>query len=113
MKRKVTLRQYLDALNIIGGGRDINVDGIDGIAVESPVQELTDEGLKHFSPCLDLIMDGDTVTGTDEDYDRLYEFQEEDTGDGGKLQLAWEYLTAMAGYCSTGNYDKWFRTNEE
>lgn len=48
MKRNITLEQFLDALDIIGGGVDINVDGIDGIAVESPVPELTEEGRRHL-----------------------------------------------------------------
>lgn len=113
MKRNVTLKKFLDALDIIGGGVDINVDGIDGIAVESPVQELTEEGLEHFSPCLNLKMDGYTVVGTDRDYDDLHNYQEEDEGDGGRLMLAWEYLAAMAGDCSVRNYDRWFKPSGE
>ena len=104
-----TLGQYLAELK---EDTDVYVDGIgDGMAVCVPVQKLTDEGLRYFGDCLSLSMDEDSpdlVVGTDEDYDNLYEYEEEDKGNGGRLMLAWEFLCAMAGYCSTSKYDKWF-----
>lgn len=57
-------------------------------------------------------MDGHCIIGNDDDYDILTDYQEEDKGDGGRLQKAWEFLCSLAGYCSCDNYDKWFKGDD-
>lgn len=89
---------------------DLYVDGIDGIAVcpADELPKLTAKGVEKFKECFDLPVDGHLVEGTGEDYDRLADYQDDDEGDGGRLQLAWEFLCALAGYCSQKNFDIWF-----
>lgn len=89
---------------------DLYVDGIDGIAV-CPADELpmlTPEGYEHFRDCFDLNVEGYLVEGDDEDYDAMYDYEDNDRGDGGRMYLAWELISALAGYCSSTNYEKWF-----
>lgn len=112
MEETVTLREYLKVLNARGEDIDVYVDGLDGIAVCPPIQKLTEVGYAHFAPCLDLPVEGDTIMGTDEDYDELYDYIEEDKGDGGRMELAYEYIRAMAGYCAASDYKKWFVAEE-
>ena len=87
---------------------DVYVDGIDGIAFCPEAFQLTNAGEEKFRDCFNLEMDGDTVMGEEKDYDDLYEFDEENKGNGGRLQLAWEFLCAMAGFCSSKDFSKWF-----
>lgn len=88
---------------------DVYVDGIDGIAFCPESFQLTKAGEDKFRDCFQLKMDGDTVVGEEKDYDDLCEFDEENKGNGGRLQLAWEFLCAMAGFCSSKDFVKWFR----
>ena len=105
-KKKIRLDEYLTACRIIGEDRDIEVDRIDSVAYCGT--GLTAEGRKHFEKALALPMymteDGDicpcVISENDADYD-------EDNEDSA-LQLAWDMLYGMAGYCSTTDYDKWF-----
>lgn len=87
---------------------DVYVDGIDGIAFCPESFSLTKAGEEEFRDCFQLKMDGDTVVGEEKDYDDLCEFDEENKGNGGRLQLAWEFLCAMAGFCSSKDFSNWF-----
>lgn len=89
---------------------DLYVDAIDGIAVcpADELPKLTMRGIEKFKECFDLPVDGHLVEGTGDDYDRLADYQDDDEGDGGRLQLAWEFLCALAGFCSQKNFDIWF-----
>lgn len=89
---------------------DLYVDGIDGIAV-CPADELpmlTPEGYEHFRDCFDLEVEGNLIEGADEDYDAMYDYEDGKTEDGGRMYLAWEFISALAGYCSCSDFDKWF-----
>lgn len=104
-KNEITLGKFLEACRILDEEKDIYVDGIDGIAYCGT--ELTEEGEKHFAEALALPMEGYCVISHDDnDYD-LLEKEE------GKLQLAWELLAGMAGYCSCDNWDKWFKDSDD
>lgn len=107
MKKKYTFEDLISSINNLGNDVDVYVDGIDGIAVCPPVS-LTGEGRKHFEAALSLPVQGYCVMGEDEDYNKLYEYEEEDKGDGGRLLLAWEFLKSQAGYCSCSKFAKWF-----
>lgn len=87
---------------------DVYVDGIGGICFCPESFSLTKAGIDEFRDCFDLKMDGDTAMGEEKDYDDLYEFEEENKGDGGRLELAWEFLCSLAGYCSESDFRKWF-----
>ena len=87
---------------------DVYVDGLGGIAFCPESLQLTPAGIQEFKRCFDLKMDGDTAMGEEKDYDDLYEFEEENKGDGGRLELAWEFLCSLAGYCSESDFRKWF-----
>lgn len=89
---------------------DLYVDGIDGIAVVSAddLPMLTPEGYEHFRDCFDLNVVGNLIEGDDEDYDAMYDYEDNDRGDGGRMYLAWEFISALAGYCSNTNFEKWF-----
>lgn len=101
-----TLENYLNACQIIGEDRNIVVDGIDAIAYCGT--RLTPEGRKHFAECLNLPMHEENghpspcvISNDDADYD--------EDNENSRLALAWEMLAGMAGYCSSENYDKWFK----
>lgn len=96
----MTLNEFFNYLNSIDEDVDVMVDGIDCIAVCPPVK-LTEEGRKHFAPALELEVEEYCVMGSDEDYDGI------DEGTG-RLSLAWELLSGLAGYCACEDFDKWF-----
>lgn len=106
MKKTITFDEYLNACRIIGEDRDIEVDNHDSIVYCG--EELTEEGRRHFAKALVLPMyqteDGDicpcVISEDEADYD-------EDNEDSA-LNLAWEMLCSMAGYCSCEDYDRWF-----
>ena len=89
---------------------DLYVDGIDGIAVVSAddLPMLTPEGYEHFRDCFDLNVEGNLIEGDDEDYDAMYDYEDNEIGDGGRMYLAWEFLSSLAGYCSVTDFNKWF-----
>lgn len=89
---------------------DLYVDGIDGIAVCSAddIPMLTPLGIEHFKACFDLEVEYNLIEGTDEDYDAMYDYEDGKTEDGGRMYLAWEFISALAGYCSCSDFDKWF-----
>lgn len=96
----VTLQDLLHAINIIGEDHDVCVDSIDSIAVCPPVK-ITPVGREYFKQALtaNVIVEYkndshlDTyVSGTDEKID----------------EMAWELLSALAGYCYADSYDQWF-----
>lgn len=91
MGRPKTLRGFLSDCRKKGDDVDIYVDGIDAIAYCGT--KLTEEGAEHFKAALDLHMDGNVVTGDDDSL----------------LDLAWDMLTGMAGYCSCDDWDLWFK----
>lgn len=111
-KQKITIREFIHYLNCTEKDIDVYVDGIDGIAVCGGEIALTPAGMAEFGEVLEMEMDGHCIIGNDDDYDILTDYQEEDKGDGGRLQKAWEFLCSLAGYCSCDNYDKWFKGDD-
>lgn len=107
----ITLRELLHSINVQNNDIDIYVDGIDGIAVCAPVT-LTDEGEREFADVMDMEVDGYTIIGDDKDYEDLEDVENDKTDYGGRLELAWQLLTGLAGYCSCANYDKWFKNGK-
>lgn len=105
---KVTLGDYIRALQITGEEKDIEVDCIDAICYCGT--RLTEAGKKHFKDALALPMYENergeicpcVVSDNEEDYDLL------EDGKENKLSLAWEMLFGMAGFCSCDKFDKWF-----
>ena len=89
---------------------DLYVDGIDGIAVVAAddLPMLTPEGYEHFRDCFDLNVEGNLIEGDDEDYDAMYDFEDDKREDGGRMYLAWEFISSLAGYCSVTDFNKWF-----
>ena len=49
MEKKITVREYFHALNILEEDRDVYVDCIDGIAVVGGDIKLTPKGVEKFS----------------------------------------------------------------
>ncbi|MBO7617336.1 MAG: hypothetical protein J6T22_09480 [Bacteroidales bacterium] len=104
-KHKYHLDDLLMAINLFDKDTDVTVDGINVIAVCPPVK-LTKEGIKKFKPALDLPVDHLTVVSDDDaDYD--------EDNPNSKLELAWQLLYSLAGYCSTKDYQKWFEDGTE
>lgn len=103
---KETLRELIHHLNAHEEDVDVSVDGMgNSIAIVGGEIGLTELGRQKFGAVLDMELDGYTIIGTDEDYDLLDEGK-------GNLTLVWEFLTAMAGYCSCTDYEKWFEGND-
>lgn len=90
MGRPKTLRGFLAECRKKDEDVDIYVDGHDAIAYCG--NRLTEEGATYFKKALDLTMNGHAVVGDDDD----------------ELDLAWQMLVSMAGYCSCDDYDRWF-----
>ena len=110
-KPQLTLREMLHFLNCQEEDRDIYVDameGADGIAVCGGDIALTHDGFEKFGKVLDMKMDGNTIIGNNADYNAMYDYEELEKGDGGRLYLALELIRALAGYCNSSDYDKWF-----
>ena len=103
-KKKITLREFIKAHNIIESDIDVYVDGIDGIAVVFPL-ELTEVGEEYFKDALDMCWV--------ENGGSCIEWESDDTDDEDGIPncawLAWQLLKAQAGYCSVENFDKWFK----
>lgn len=96
-----TLEDLLYEINKLEDDRDVTVDGEGTIAVVAPVC-LTPAARTEFGEVLKLRADGDIVLG----------YHSEDYEAGGTIEEAWRFLTALAGYCSTENYEKWFEGEE-
>ena len=110
-KSQMTVKDMLHFSNCQEEDRDIYVDGIDGIAVCGGEIALTSAGMERFGVVLDMEMDGNTIMGNDEDYNNMYDY-EEGKGDGGRLYLAYEFICALAGYCDSSDYTKWFEGDD-
>lgn len=89
---KVTLKDLLHSINVLEEDVDVTVDGIDSIAVCSPIQ-FTPEGLKEFEKALNVESKGCCVGSNSSEED---------------CEEVWRLLSALAGYCSSGNYETWF-----
>lgn len=109
-KEKLTLREFIHLKNREEDDIDMSVDGTDCyIAVVFGDIKLTPEGEKEFKSCLDgLHVDGHRIMGNDDDYEAYETWLEEGGDDGGRLYAAVVLLYALAGYCSTSNFAKWF-----
>lgn len=110
-KKKVTLREYLHAYNALEHNAiDVSVDGTGFcIAVVFGEIKLTNEALRYFADALDnLYMYDESCVTSDNDSD----FDEFEENNGGRLALAIEFLSALAGYCSCSDYDKWFEGDD-
>lgn len=103
----MTLREFINFANLAELDEDVNVDGIDSIALVGGDIELTEDGEKHFKKALDECY-------VEEEY--LIEWNDDPTSNRDENEgcpdvawLAWELLTALAGYCSQSDYDKWIK----
>lgn len=79
---------------------DVAVDGIDDIAVCAPVK-LTPEGMKHFEKALTAEVE---VKYKDEEHESTFVSDDSEELD----EEAWGLLTALAGFASEDNFDRWF-----
>lgn len=113
-KEQLTLREFIHLKNREEDDIDMEVDGTDCyIAVVFGDIKLTPEGEQKFKGCLDgLHVVGHCVLGNDDDYEAYQKWMEEGEGDGGWLLDAEILLCALAGYCSTSNFSKWFEGKE-
>lgn len=111
MKKIFTLEDLLDSINSNGNDVDVDVDGVNCIAVCPPVC-LTEKGRKQFETALSLPVEEHCVKGEDKDYQDVSEYMENGKGDGGRLLLAWKLLKSLAGYCGCSDYEKWFEDKE-
>jgi len=108
MKKVYTLENLFDSINNIRKDVDVYVDGLDGIAVCPPIN-FTEAGIKYFEAAMSLPVKGYCVMGEDKDYEDLSEYEDNGTGDGGRLLLAWKLLKSLAGYCACSDFEKWFK----
>lgn len=97
---QTTLRDLLHAINILGGDRDICVDGIDSIAVCPPIM-MTPEGREYFAEALNAGVE--VLYRYNEHYDTYVSSADEKTN-----EKAWELLASLAGYCPASKFPKWF-----
>ena len=100
----ISLEALLHAINILGDDRDVIVDGIDYIAVCPPVK-LTPKGRKHFEQALTANVN---VEYKNDSHDSTYVSDDDEKIN----QMAWELLSALAGYCYVDGYDQWFEGEE-
>ena len=100
----ISLEALLHAINILGNDYDVTVDGIDSIAVCSPVK-LTPAGRKHFEQALTANVN---VDYKDDSYCCTYVSDADEKID----KMAWDLLGSLAGYCYEDDYDKWFEGKE-
>lgn len=107
-KIQLTVREFIHYINAMGQDVDVQVDGVDYIAVVGGNIALTPKGMEKFGPVLDMKMDGFCIVGSDEDYNKLDIYNETDALDGGNLMLAWDFLRSLAGYCPASLFDEWF-----
>lgn len=101
---KTTLQDLLHAINILGDDRDVTVDGIDTIAVVSPV-ELTADGRAHFQQALKA-----NVVVEYGEYGHKNTYVSDD--DEGINEKAWDLLCSLAGYCPESKFNKWFESED-
>ena len=101
MKSKTyTLEDLLRAINVLEEDIDVSVDGYDTIAVCAPI-ELTPIAKEKFATALKLPIRGTSV----------YSDKDGDEGDK-ECKLAWDFLSSLAGYCPTQQFDKWFEGDD-
>ena len=104
MKKKHTLREYINANNILESDIDVYVDGIEGLAVVFPI-EFTAEGEKHFKDALDKCW---VEPGSN-----IIEWSNDDTDDDDGIPkvayLAWDLIAASAGWCTISDHKQWFK----
>ena len=96
----VTLEELLHAINILGDDRDVTVDGIDTIAVCPPVK-LTPAGREHFKQALTANVN---VEYRNDSHLDTYVSDDDEKID----EMAWDFLSSLAGYCYEGGYNLWF-----
>ena len=105
-KRKVSFREFLHACNILAIDEDVNVDGLDSIALVAGELSLTPAGEKHFSKALDrcFVESGSyTIEWNDDE-----EYEDGDDEVPKIANLANDLLLAFAGYCTERHYQEWF-----
>lgn len=107
---RVTLREFLHAINILNKDVDVYVDGTeyDGCAVCPPIK-ITPAGEQEFGKILDsaeLYIDveqyGNTIM-----YDNDKAYDDYEKGEGIIVDALF-IIYALAGYCSATNYSRWF-----
>ena len=100
----ISLQKLLHAINILGDDRDVTVDGIDVIAVCPPVK-LTMAGRKHFEQALTAKVN---VEYKNDSHWNTYVSDDDEKID----EMAWDFLSSLAGYCDADSYDRWFEGEE-
>ena len=100
---EISLQELLHAINILGEDHDVTVDGIDAIAVCPPVK-LTPAGRKHFEQAL--------TANVNVEYSDIYQDTYVSDDDEKINQMAWDLLSALAGFCYADGYDQWFEGDE-
>jgi len=93
---KTNLRDLLHSINVLDIDIDVAVDGIDSIAVCSPVK-FTPKGLNRFEKALNIETEG-SIVGMQSDDEECEE--------------AWTLLKSLAGYCPCDDFDQWFEGDE-
>lgn len=108
-RNNISVREFFHVHNQIEEDIDLSVDGADCfIAVCFGEIKLTKEGERVFGDMLNsLRMSGYCiVSDNNADYDEYERYEM------GKLTLAKDFLLALAGYCSSSNYEKWFEGDD-
>lgn len=98
---RTTLKELLHAINILGEDRDVLVDGIDSIAVCPPVR-LTPAGRSYWHNALHatVVVDHDRGCSYVSDANMAVDEQ------------AFDLLSALAGYCGSASFERWFEGDD-
>jgi len=98
----ITLREWIHDGNIEERDEDVYIDCAEyEAALVCGDIRLTELGEKRYGKMLDtLLIDNNNVitSPNTKDYDKYMEWEDEETGDGGPLRLAEEFIMANAGY---------------
>lgn len=97
MEKKTTLEEVLKAINIFDKDVDIYVEEVGGDIGICPPIKLSPCAKEKFKNVLNAKMDGFTCIEEDEELS----------------QQVYDFLVALAGYCSVDTYDNWFEKDAE
>ena len=89
-----TVKEMLHAINVLDEDIDISVEDIGSIAVVAPIC-LSEKGMKRFEKVLEMQFDEESKIISDK-----Y-----------SARNAWDFLNALAGYCSESQFAEWFEIN--
>lgn len=89
-----TVKEMLHAINVLDEDIDISVEDIGSIAVVAPIC-LSENCMKIFEKVLEMQFDEESKTIISDKYS----------------ENAWDFLSALAGYCSESQFAEWFENN--